>query len=164
MQNNLAQNIAPETATRRGPDRRKTHRPLHLQALKGRRRGPRRQEEAVAQHHSDFHDSRIFWATLGVMLLCVFDAHYTLLILQHGGEELNVVMDTLIKSGPFAFISVKYLMTAASLFILVLYNRSQIRNRIPVRTIIYAALIMYSTLFAYELLIWPGELSELYSL
>lgn len=160
----IAECTASQQQDRRGPDRRITHRRLHIQALKGRRRGPRRQQEDALEHHSDFHDSRVFWASLGVMLLCVFDAHYTLLILQRGGEELNFFMDMIIQSSTLGFIIIKYLMTAVSLFILVLYNRAHVRKRIPVRTIIYGALVMYMVLFSYELLIWPGDLSELYNL
>lgn len=152
----------PSPNVRRGVDRRRNHRRLHPQALRGRRQGPRRAGELAEAHHHDNHDGRIFWATLAVLLLCVFDAHYTLLILQRGGEELNYVMDALIRSSTFGFIAIKYTVTALCLFVLVLFNRQKFRDQVPVRSIIYGALLIYIVLFSYELMIWPGPLGELF--
>lgn len=147
-------------------DRRTRHSSLNIHALRGRRKAPRRNSDNETSHytHSDRHEPHIFWATLLILLLCVFDAHYTLLLIDRGGEELNQLMDLLIQHGMFTFIVGKYTLTALSLFILVAHSKFHMFQRIKVHHLIYGFLLLYTMLVAYELYIWPAPLSAIYGL
>ncbi len=137
---------------------------MNIHAITGRRKQIRRNDDSGVVHHVDSHEAHIFWSALTILLLCIFDAHYTLLILQRGGAELNQLMDYLIRSTMLGFILIKYSLTALSLFILVAYNKRLFLKAIKIHYLIYGFLAMYTALVIYEILIWPGPLSEIYSL
>lgn len=145
-------------------DRRVRHDRLNMHALRGRRHSARRSKDvAIAHHaHTDQHEPHIFWATVMIMLLCVFDAHYTLMLISRGGVELNHFMDALIQHSMFSFILVKFSATALSLFILVAHHKFHMFERLRVHYLIYSFLLVYIVLISYELYIWPASLSEIY--
>jgi len=159
-----SEDLCSTVRSRYQADRRTKASPMNVYALTGRRKSARRDQDMAKIHHTDYHDTRIFWSTIAIILLCVFDAHYTLMILERGGAELNHLMDYLIKTSLFGFFVVKYTLTALSLFILVAYNKQHFFKMFQVRYLIYGFLFIYSVLVGYELIIWPGALTEIYPL
>ncbi len=135
---------------------------MNVHALMGRRKAIRRDQDGSHLHHTDYHEPHLFWSTIVIVLLCVFDAHYTLMLLERGGAELNHLMDYLIRNSLFGFFAIKYTLTALSLFILVAYSKLKIFKMIKIRYLIYGFLAIYSVLVSYELSIWPGSLMEIY--
>jgi len=94
--------------------------------------------------------------TLAIVVLCLADAHNTLLLLGAGARELNLFMDQLIRQGSERFVALKLAVTALSLLVLVAYHRVALGDRLRVRHALYAVLAGYALLVAYEVFLWPG--------
>ena len=74
----------------------------------GRRMGTRRDGDD-REIFVDRYSNRLYVAVLGVVLLNLLDAWFTLLFLAHGGVELNPFVDRILACGPEAFILFKTL-------------------------------------------------------
>lgn len=57
-----------------------------------------------------------------VLALSLTDAWFTLVLIDHGAIELNPVMDFYLQKGASTFVGVKYMLTAASVIIIVAFN------------------------------------------
>jgi len=57
-----------------------------------------------------------------VLLLSLIDAWFTLILIDRGAVELNPVMDFYLKLGPAIFVWVKYMLTAVSVSLIVVFN------------------------------------------
>ena len=53
-----------------------------------------------------------------IVLLSVLDAYFTLELINRGAEELNPIMAYYLERGPVTFFAVKYLLTWASLTVI----------------------------------------------
>lgn len=149
----LEQHHSPRTDRRRPQ-----HSLFHIHGLRGRRRRYRRQEDAInAQLSLDWHPPHLFYLTLGIMLLSVADAHNTLQLLQLGAQEMNLLMDYLIRRDIDLFVTVKLAMTAVCLVVLVGYHHLSLFKRLKIRHILYSIFALYAGLISYEIAIWPGQ-------
>jgi hypothetical protein len=136
---------------RRTIDRRRANSHTLLGALfKCRRRNGRR--------HQDEHNTYTDWygpwplvATLLIIILCCVDAFLTLILLDKGAVELNVLMDILIQKDTQLFTIVKVTVTGLALVILVLHFNFRVYRVIAVRYLIYAFVPMYMLLIAHEI-------------
>lgn len=74
----------------------------------GRRRTVRRVEERPGSF-VDVHGPRIFFLVLAIVGLNLLDAWFTLLVLSHGGKELNPVVQSVLDLGghPWPFVVLK---------------------------------------------------------
>lgn len=125
--------------------------------LRGRRRRHRRLADRSNPHLTlDWHGPGLLGAALGVLVLCLADAHNTLQLMQLGARELNVLMDYLIRQGVAPFVQVKLAVTALGLIVLVAYQHVALTGRFKVRHVLYSLLALYAALIGYELAIWPG--------
>lgn len=149
----------------RGPlaDRRtKQATPFHLHALRGRRRHFRRESDRVNPHLSlDWHAPRLLALTIAIMLLSLADAHNTLQLMRHGAQEVNLLMDYLIRRNIDSFVQVKLGLTALGLIVLVAYHNVALFERFKIRHVLYTIFAFYVALVGYEMLIWPGPNSPL---
>lgn len=116
----------------------------------GRRRGPRREADTSA-YYVDWYDERLFFVTIGIFLLCCFDAFFTLVLLGRGAEELNPLMATLLEHGIRTFVYAKLAITGFGLVFLVVHAAFWIGGAVRVSHILYAVLGGYVTLFVYQL-------------
>ena len=112
--------------------------------LGGRRRQVRRDGERRQLYFVDqFHWSILLW----ILLLLVFsfaDGLITLELIDAGCVEVNPVMRLSLSHGPECFLTVKYLLTAIGLPILVLFGvRYRVGFLISTIVMLYAALIVY---------------------
>ncbi|NND37089.1 MAG: hypothetical protein HKN81_08135 [Gammaproteobacteria bacterium] len=83
-----------------------------------RRRNSRRADE----YHRvmfDWHEPRVLYVALAVLLLSCTDALFTLNLLLLGANEANALMDSVLARGVDAFLAVKISMTAISIVVLV---------------------------------------------
>ena len=82
-----------------------------------RRRSSRRDAD---QHHIwfDWHEPRILYQSICVLLLSCIDALFTLNLLKIGASEANLVMASMLALGVEAFVVAKIGLTALSLLIL----------------------------------------------
>ncbi len=76
-----------------GPDRRRKPTPVlsRYSFLCGRRSGFRRKEDRLRGGYVDRYGHRLFGALLGLVVLNMFDALFTHIILDCGGTELNPI-------------------------------------------------------------------------
>jgi len=78
----------------------------------------------------------LFRVIVAILVLSVADAILTVNLIGLGAVEINPVMDYYLKLGPHAFLAVKYVLTSLSLFILVIYSNSTLKNgRFPIRSV-----------------------------
>ena len=96
------------------------------------------------------YDTRLLMPVLLIATLSASDAKLTLLILERGGSELNPVMAWVMTYGDLAFFVIKYLMTAAGLFMLVMYTQHNLFQRVSVMTILISLTVFYVALVGYE--------------
>lgn len=113
----------------------------------GRRRAPRRageREGAIV----DVHGPWLLVVTLAVVALNLLDAHFTLLFLSHGGEELNPLVVRLLQLGshPWPFLLLKTVGIGAAVVVLALA-----KNFRPARWGLGIVLVGYSVLLGWHL-------------
>jgi hypothetical protein len=108
---------------RSGKDRRKrSFHFLRRPFSPGRRRTLRREEDRRRFFLFDYYSPKLFVAIVLVLILSVVDALLTLFLIDEGARELNPVMAYFLNFGSNIFLLSKYLMTAASVVIVVLLN------------------------------------------
>ena len=128
-------------------------RTLAYSLIYNRRQTPRREIDASnGCYYVDVHETKLFIMAIAAILLCVADAFFTLTLLNyHGSEELNPVMDYLIKEDTRQFFIVKFSLTAAGVIFLVAHKNFKLFNRISGYQILTASLVLYAMLVCYEL-------------
>ena len=146
-------NPDPNEELRLGPDRR--HRPTSIwdAIIFGGRRGQVRRESERRQPHflDHFPAMTLTWILL-LLTLSVIDGLFTLVLIEAGCHEVNPLLRYFFAKGPVYFLMGKYVLTAAGLPVLVLFNtRARSANLIPVFVSLYAFLIAYQLLLLRKL-------------
>jgi len=142
--------------------RRQDRRRFSLYSLFGalftlRRRRSRRKDDHL-NSYIDWYEPWPLVASVIIILLSGLDAFLTLLLLNQGAVELNILMDWLIKTDIRTFAAVKLAMTGLALIVLVLHFNFQIYRVLPVRYLMYALMPLYALLIAHEISLL-GDLS-----
>jgi hypothetical protein len=135
-------------------DRRKqTASPFSYHRLLGRRQADRRGEDNLAVAQTiDIYPRYLIVITISILLLCAFDAHNTLLLLQLGAIELNPLMDVVLQQSSSIFVMSKFALTSLAMVILVPYYQERIFfNLISARHILFSSLFIYIVLISYQL-------------
>jgi Domain of unknown function (DUF5658) len=149
----LATHPAPELAVaaseRRTTDRRRRPTPMFSRYtwFGGRRQHVRRLEDDQ-EVFVDRYGSGLLLAVLGVVLLNLADAFFTLLFLAHGGQEMNPIVDQVLAYGPHVFILFKTLGIGVCAGFLTLT-----KNFRAARIGLWIVLIGYSLLLCWHLLL-----------
>ena len=115
----------------------------------GRRQGTRRQDASRMQY-VDLYGLPLFISSLGIFILCCFDALFTLELLKAGAKEANPLMDLLIRGDMELFLNVKFVFTAVALAFLVLHKNFTLL-KLSTEVIIHACFAAYMCLVGYEL-------------
>ena len=123
---------------------------LHGALFKYRRRSSRREGEHT-NNYVDWYGHWTLVATLTIILLCCVDAFLTVVLLSHGAEEMNILMDWLIQKDIRSFAVVKISITGLALIVLVMHLNFRVYKIFVVRYLIFALVPMYSLLIAHEL-------------
>jgi hypothetical protein len=140
-----------ESAERRRQDRRRfTLRSLFGALFTLRRRRPRRKGDQL-NAYIDWYEPWPLMASVVIILLSSLDAFLTLILLNHGAVELNILMDWLIRMDIRTFAAVKLAVTGLALIILVLHFNFRLYKVLPVRYLIYALMPIYAFLIAHEI-------------
>jgi hypothetical protein len=113
----------------------------------GRRAGDRLYPNA------DQHSSRLLCVAASIMVLCCLDALLTLELLGRGAIEANPLMAVLLQAGMGWFSSVKLLLTALGVVVLVACSSMRLWRRVPGERVLYGLLGCYVLLILYELCI-----------
>lgn len=116
---------------------------------------PRRRESRrfVDQHHFwfDWHEPRVLYLALGVMLLSCTDALFTLNLLKIGASEANAVMAMMLAQGTDSFLASKLGFTSLSLVILVATARRKFFRSLNVEHLLQFFFVGYVLVIVYEI-------------
>jgi hypothetical protein len=88
----------------------------------GRRKEMRRDEDNLKSYFLDHYSLRVFGIIIGIILLSLTDAMLTLYLIRNGAAEVNPVMNYFLRYGPLPFLAAKYLLTTASIVLLLIYK------------------------------------------
>jgi len=115
-----------------------------------RRRGVRRADD----HHRflfDWHEPRVLYLALAVLLLSCTDALFTLNLLLLGANEVNALMNSMLADGVDAFLAVKISMTAISIIVLVAAANRKFFGLFRVERLLQLICLGYVALIGYEI-------------
>lgn len=99
----------------------------------------------------DWHEPRVLYLALAILLMSCLDALLTLNILTAGGEELNGFMDWLIKTDPAWFVATKLAITGLGVTLLVIAVNRHFFGLLRVVRIMEAICVGYVLLMVWEL-------------
>jgi hypothetical protein len=136
---------------RDAPDRRS--RPVRS-FLYGNFHPRRRAHRRIDDNHRfvlDWHEPRILFLVIGILLLSCADALFTLNLLTLGAEEANFFMNSLLEDSVDKFLTVKISLTAISLLFLVIAAKRHFMGWFRVERLLHLICIGYIGLIVYEL-------------
>lgn len=125
-------------------DRRLVPTPLRsIFRWKGRRQCFRRAGEGANQY-ADCPSGRTTFLALAVISLSGFDALFTLLHLERGGQEINPAMALMLLLGVPAFLVAKTTLTDLGILCLVVHERFRLAQRaLSITAAVYSILLVY---------------------
>lgn len=109
----------------------------------------------------DWHEPRVLYLALAIVLMCCADALFTLNLLAIGAEEMNVLMDVLIDHDVERFLAMKIGVTGASVVLLGIAARRQFLGVIPVFRVLQVFCAGYVALIGWELWLLAVYVSDL---
>ena len=118
---------------------------------RNRRTSVRRETDMATDVYFDRHEPWFAYLALGVMLLSITDAYFTLYILNHGGEEISPVVEYLVQQGNLSFFIIKYLITAIAVLVVLMHKNFTIFKYFLGYHGLYIMLLSYVLLITYEL-------------
>lgn len=141
----------PASERRSGRDRRQATLGSLLRGglYRNRRRGVRRAADAGGTY-VDWYEPRLLYVALGVLVLSCADAALTLLLLELGAVEANVLMARLIELDVALFAAVKIGLTGIGLVVLVAHFSFRLFRYLRVRSLLTACLVGYVILLTHE--------------
>ncbi len=98
----------------------------------------------------DWHEPRVLYLVLAVVLMSCTDALFTLNLLAAGAQEINVIMDALIMHDVRTFLAVKIGSTCLSAVLLAVVARRQFLGFFPVVRLLQLFCAGYVFLLVYE--------------
>lgn len=129
--------------------------PLSFSSMFGSRRHVRRADDRQIYLYVDRYSLRSVFVVLGIVLLSLTDAMFTLQLVAKGAQEINPVMDFFLQKGPLPFLIAKYLITGTCLVLFIVHkNHYFLKGKIRVKTLMIMVFIMYVVLIAYELVLF----------
>jgi hypothetical protein len=99
----------------------------------------------------DWHEPRVLYLALAILLMSCADALFTLNLLAAGGEELNAVMRVLLGQGTRSFLWAKIGLTGLSIVVLVIAARRRFMGLVPVLWLIRFFFLGYVALIGWEI-------------
>ena len=124
----------PDRERRCGQERRQDIRSkFRYFLISGRRKSARREADKTRVFFFDRYNQRIFAAITAILMLSIFDALLTLILIEQGSSELNPVMAFFLEYGPLSFIIAKYILTSFGVVVLLIFKNVFI-NKINIYT------------------------------
>ena len=99
----------------------------------------------------DWHEPRVLYLVLAIVLMCCADALFTLNLMAIGAEEMNVLMGALIALDVERFLAIKIGVTCASVVLLAIAARRQFLGMVPVIRVLQLFCAGYAVLILWEL-------------
>lgn len=148
------------------PERRASERRRHSiwSFTYGSFRPRRRQGRRDGDHeriYLDWHEPRVLYLVLAIVLMCCADALFTLNLMAIGAEEMNELMAALIAQDIQHFLVVKIGVTCVSVILLAVAARRQFLFVIPVYRVLQLFCAGYFALILWELWLFAIYVNEL---
>lgn len=140
-----------QAQTRCAHRRQQTLRGLLCSMYRNRRTYDRRSDIQWRGHYVDSHGLWLLVIALGVMLLSIVDAYFTLLLLQSGAEEVNPFLNWLLNIDHQLFFVVKLAITGVCVVWLVMHQRFRVFGVLRVYHMLAASLLLYLKLIYHQL-------------
>ena len=105
----------------------------------------------------DWYSAHLLAVAIGISLLSVADAFFTLTLLQGGASEMNPLMALFVYRNVAVFAAMKIGLTSASIVLMVVLARHRFMRLVQVTWVLYGVLIAYASLIAYELWMLKGS-------
>lgn len=99
----------------------------------------------------DWHEPRVLYLVLAIVLMCCADALFTLNLLAVGAQEMNVLMGALIAHDVQHFLVLKIGITCASVVLLGVAARRRFMGFVPVFRVLQLFCAGYGALIVWEL-------------
>ena len=109
----------------------------------------------------DWHEPRVLYMALAIVLMCCTDALFTLNLMAVGAEEMNVLMGALITFDVQRFLALKIGVTGASVVLLGIAARRQFMGVIPVFRVLQVFCAGYAGLILWELWLFSVYITAL---
>jgi hypothetical protein len=124
-----------------------------------RRRGDRRNGNTTENVYVDVYGTDIFIAALAVMIFCILDAFFTLILIERGASELNPFLAWMLEIDVMWFYTSKYVMTALCVFWVVIHKQFDFFG-FKGKHVMLGAIVAYMTLISYQvsMLLTPATL------
>jgi len=120
----------------------------------GRRKGFRRTSDQQAGGYVDRYGPNLFLALTLILVFNVLDAWFTIVILHHGGEEVNPIVQAVIETYGDGFWLWKFGMVSFNLMILCLHSKYK-----PVNFLIILITLIYMGVIAYQIMLLKAHLA-----
>jgi hypothetical protein len=118
----------------------------------GRRKEIRRHEDNQKSYFLDHYSLRVFGIIIGIILLSLTDAMLTLYLIRNGAAEVNPIMKHFLRYGPLPFLAAKYLLTTASVVLLLIYKNVHIfGTRIRAKYLFVLIFMIFISVVLWEL-------------
>jgi len=134
---------------RHGERRQINLRSMFYALFMSRRVGTRRRDESHG-YYSDYYNSFVFTAAIILMLLCILDAYFTLLLIQYGSTELNPVLAWALNKHVLFFFILKYILTAIFVVLTVVHKHFRVFGLRGYQVLILC-ILSYGILVQYQL-------------
>lgn len=152
----------PVRVERRGTMDRRTHslKSFTYGSFRPRRRLGRRDGDHD-RIFLDWHEPRVLYLVLAIVLMCAADALFTLNLLAVGAEELNVLMHALLIRDVESFLAIKIGVTSVSVVLLAIAARRRFLGMVSVFRVLQLFCAAYAVLIVYELWMFGVHLASL---
>ena len=118
----------------------------------GRRKGMRRDKDNQESYFLDHYGLSIFSIIIGIILLSLTDAMLTLYLIRNGAAEANPIMEHFLRYGQLPFLAAKYLLTTASVILLLIYKNVHLfGTRIRAKYLFIIILMIFISVVLWEL-------------
>jgi len=118
--------------------------------FKKQRRSIRRNTDDKENTFVDFHEVKLGVIFVITLVLCISDAFLTLLIINHGGEEVNPFMKYLMDLDIYLFFWAKFFITAFGMLFLISHKNFTFYRVITGYQLFYGIAVIYVCLINYE--------------
>jgi len=113
-----------------------------------RRRNGRRADE---QHLPiDWHEPYLLFLSVTILLLSVVDAFLTVTLITGGAQEVNPLLEFVLRVRPELFAATKMGLTGAGVLVLVAVARARLFRVMSVGIVLQGVFVVYVALIAYE--------------
>jgi hypothetical protein len=120
--------------------------------LFGRRKEVRRLDDHRKNFFIDLYSFKFFSIIIVVILLSIIDAMLTLYLIRRGAAEINLIMAHFLKYGPLPFFSAKYLLTTASMVLLLMHKDAHLfGTKIRAKYLYIIIFIVFASVVLWEL-------------